>query len=61
MLLLNQVVGWSPSDIRVNLSLNEAGVMAGTDLGNKILITKNKVGLTKVGGDVYIWVKSLLK
>ena len=47
---LPQVVGWSPSDIRVNLSLNEAGVMAGTDLGNKILITKNKVGLTKVGG-----------
>ena len=47
------MVGWSPSDIRVNLSLNEAGVMAGTDLGNKILITKNKVGLTKVGGDVY--------
>ena len=47
------MVGWSPSDIRVNVSLNEAGVVAGTDLGNKILITKNKVGLTKVGGDVY--------
>ena len=44
------MVGWSPSDIRANLSLNEAGVVAGTDLGNKILITKNKVGLTKVGG-----------
>ena len=44
------MVGWSPSDIRANLSLNEAGVMAGTDLGNKILITKNKVELTKVGG-----------
>ena len=46
--------GWSPSDMRANLSLNEVGVMAATDLGNKILITKNKVGLTKVWGGMYI-------
>ena len=48
------MVGWSSSNIRANLSLKEAGVVAGTDLGNKILITKNKVGVTKVGGGMYI-------
>ena len=39
---LPQVVGWSHSDIKANLSLNETGVVAGTD--------PNKVGLTKGGG-----------
>ena len=38
------MVGWSPSDIKANLSLNVTEVVAGTD--------PNKVGLTKGGTEL---------